>query len=131
MPEMFLLAVAILPSLGDASSGFVVYPQRINTRVQEEFPFLMTESIIMKLIATRGVETGVSHSANLSIQCEQVPTNKSVFSHTRPASLDECDAIAQVLIISLDPFIMTNARILIKERSPRPGSQRSKTRSEL
>lgn len=51
IPEMFLLADAILIGLDNVSSGLVVYPKRINARVQEELPFMITESIIMKLVA--------------------------------------------------------------------------------
>lgn len=51
IPEMFLLADAILIGLDNVSNGLVVYPKRIDARVQEELPFMITESIIMKLVA--------------------------------------------------------------------------------
>ncbi|KAI0151584.1 adenylosuccinate lyase [Xylariaceae sp. FL1272] len=51
IPEMFLLADAILLGLDNVTDGLVVYPQRIRSRVQEELPFMITESIIMKLVA--------------------------------------------------------------------------------
>ncbi|KAI9760329.1 MAG: Negative regulator of mitotic exit [Chaenotheca gracillima] len=51
IPEMFLLADAILIGLDNVTNGLVVYPKRIETRVQEELPFMITESIIMKLVA--------------------------------------------------------------------------------
>lgn len=51
IPEMFLLADAILRGLDNVSNGLVVYPKRIHARVQEELPFMITESIIMKLVA--------------------------------------------------------------------------------
>lgn len=51
IPEMFLLADAILIGLDNVSSGLVVYPKRIDARVQEELPFMITESIIMRLVA--------------------------------------------------------------------------------
>lgn len=51
IPEMFLAADAILIGLDNVTSGLVVYPKRINARVQEELPFMITESIIMKLVA--------------------------------------------------------------------------------
>lgn len=51
IPEMFLLADAILIGLDNVSSGLVVYPKRIAARVHEELPFMITESIIMKLVA--------------------------------------------------------------------------------
>ncbi|CAI4214391.1 unnamed protein product [Parascedosporium putredinis] len=51
IPEMFLLADAILGGLDNITSGLVVYPERVAVRVQEELPFMITESIIMKLVA--------------------------------------------------------------------------------
>lgn len=51
IPEMFLLADAILIGLDNVTSGLVVYPKRIDARVQEELPFMITESIIMRLVA--------------------------------------------------------------------------------
>jgi adenylosuccinate lyase len=51
IPEMFLLADAILGGLDNITSGLVVYPERVSFRVQEELPFMITESIIMKLVA--------------------------------------------------------------------------------
>lgn len=51
IPEMFLLADAILLGLDNITDGLVVYPKRIQSRVQEELPFMITESIIMKLVA--------------------------------------------------------------------------------
>ncbi|KAI1148548.1 L-Aspartase-like protein [Nemania diffusa] len=51
IPETFLLAEAILLGLDNISNGLVVYPKRIQSRVQEELPFMITESIIMKMVA--------------------------------------------------------------------------------
>ncbi|KAF1833733.1 Adenylosuccinate lyase [Decorospora gaudefroyi] len=51
IPETFLLADAILLSLDNVTSGLVVYPARIAARVHEELPFMITESIIMRLVA--------------------------------------------------------------------------------
>jgi adenylosuccinate lyase len=51
IPETFLLADAILAGLDNISNGLVVYPKRIDFRVQEELPFMITESIITKLVA--------------------------------------------------------------------------------
>lgn len=45
IPEMFLLADAILLGLDNITDGFVVYPKRIQSRVQEELPFMITESV--------------------------------------------------------------------------------------
>lgn len=51
IPEMFLLADAILIGLDNVTNGLVVYPKRVHARVMEELPFMITESIIMKLVA--------------------------------------------------------------------------------
>ncbi|KAJ2990159.1 hypothetical protein NUW58_g3094 [Xylaria curta] len=51
IPDMFLLAEAILLGLDNITDGLVVYPKRIQARVLEELPFMVTESIIMKLVA--------------------------------------------------------------------------------
>lgn len=51
IPEMFLLTDAILIGLDNISNGLVVYPQRIKARVQEELPFMITETLIMRLVA--------------------------------------------------------------------------------
>ncbi|KAF5021782.1 hypothetical protein F66182_6157 [Fusarium sp. NRRL 66182] len=51
IPEMFLLADAILIGMDNITSGLVVYPKRIASRVQEELPFMITETIIMRLVA--------------------------------------------------------------------------------
>ena len=45
IPEMFLLADAILLGLDNITGGLVVYPKRIESRVQEELPFMITESV--------------------------------------------------------------------------------------
>ncbi|KAL7914272.1 adenylosuccinate lyase [Trichoderma velutinum] len=52
IPEMFLLADALLGGLDNITSGLVVYPKRITSRVMEELPFMITETLIMRLCAT-------------------------------------------------------------------------------
>lgn len=59
-PKLFLLADAILIGLDNLSSGLVVYHKRIEARVHEEPPFIITESIIMKLVA-RGESRQEAH----------------------------------------------------------------------
>ncbi|OLN93987.1 Adenylosuccinate lyase [Colletotrichum chlorophyti] len=54
IPEMFLLADAILIGLDNVTSGLVVYPKRIHAHVMEELPFMATENIIMKIVAKGG-----------------------------------------------------------------------------
>ncbi|KAL6852603.1 hypothetical protein ACO1O0_007150 [Amphichorda felina] len=51
IPESFLLADAILIGLDNVTDGLVVYPGRIRGRYLEELPFMVTETIIMKLVA--------------------------------------------------------------------------------
>ncbi|ROT40422.1 adenylosuccinate lyase [Sodiomyces alkalinus F11] len=54
IPEMMLLADAILIGLDNVSSGLVTYPKRIHAHVMEELPFMATENIIMKMVAKGG-----------------------------------------------------------------------------
>ncbi|KAG9253155.1 L-Aspartase-like protein [Emericellopsis atlantica] len=51
IPEMFLLAEAILIGLDNVSAGLVVYPGSIRAHYMSELPFMLTEAIIMKLVA--------------------------------------------------------------------------------
>ncbi|KAF4783540.1 adenylosuccinate lyase [Colletotrichum scovillei] len=54
IPEMFLLADAILLGLDNVTSGLVIYPEVIRAHVMEELPFMATENIIMKIVAKGG-----------------------------------------------------------------------------
>ncbi|CAK7200007.1 adenylosuccinase ade13 [Sporothrix eucalyptigena] len=54
IPEMMLLADAVLIGLDNVSSGMVIYPKRIHAHVMEELPFMATETIIMKIVAAGG-----------------------------------------------------------------------------
>jgi adenylosuccinate lyase len=45
IPEMFLLAEAILIGLDNVTDGLVVYPARIRSRFLEELPFMVTETV--------------------------------------------------------------------------------------
>lgn len=60
LPEMFLLADAIIGSLDNVTDGMVIYPQVIASRVQQQLPFMCTENIIMKLCA-KGVSRQEAH----------------------------------------------------------------------
>lgn len=51
IPETMLLADAILIGLDNITDGLVVYPKRIAAHVQSELPFMITETIIMRLVA--------------------------------------------------------------------------------
>ncbi|KAI1649383.1 adenylosuccinate lyase [Daldinia loculata] len=54
IPEMFLLADAILIGLDNVTNGLVVYPKRIDARNKQELPFMITEAILMKIVSKGG-----------------------------------------------------------------------------
>lgn len=60
LPEMYLLADALLLLLDNVCSGFVVYPAMIHRRLRDELPFLATENILMAL-RTKGVSRQDAH----------------------------------------------------------------------
>ncbi|KXX74320.1 Adenylosuccinate lyase [Madurella mycetomatis] len=60
IPEMFLLADSILLTLDNVTNGLVVYPNVIRSRIDQELPFMATESILMKL-STHGVSRQEAH----------------------------------------------------------------------
>ncbi|KAK1594165.1 adenylosuccinate lyase [Colletotrichum navitas] len=60
LPEMFLLADAIIGSLDNVTDGMVIYPQVIASRVQQQLPFMCAENIIMKLCA-KGISRQEAH----------------------------------------------------------------------
>lgn len=49
IPELFLIADALCILLENVSSGLVVYPAVINSRLQQELPFMATETMIMRM----------------------------------------------------------------------------------
>lgn len=52
--EAFLCADAILNLMLNVTDGLVVYPNVINKRVMAELPFMATENILMKAVASGG-----------------------------------------------------------------------------
>ncbi|KAI0477668.1 adenylosuccinate lyase [Xylariaceae sp. FL0804] len=60
IPEMFLLADAILMMMDNVTNGLVVYPKRIEKHNLQELPFMITETILMKLVA-KGVSRQEAH----------------------------------------------------------------------
>ena len=50
IPEMFLIADALCILLDNVSSGLVVYPAVVHNRLQQELPFMATESMIMRMV---------------------------------------------------------------------------------
>ncbi|KAF2138721.1 uncharacterized protein K452DRAFT_255508 [Aplosporella prunicola CBS 121167] len=51
LPEAYLTADACCLLLDNISSGLVVYPKVIKSRVMQELPFMATENIIMAMVA--------------------------------------------------------------------------------
>lgn len=62
IPEMFLLAEAVLIGLDNVTDGLVVYPARIRSRFLDELPFMVTEA----------VRVHVSDSGNFSLIFPQI-----------------------------------------------------------
>lgn len=60
IPEMFLLADALCILLENVSSGLVVYPAVVNSRLQQELPFMATETMIMRM-AEKGASRQETH----------------------------------------------------------------------
>ncbi|KAM7192551.1 adenylosuccinate lyase [Rhypophila sp. PSN 637] len=60
IPEMFLLADSVLLTLDNVTNGLVLYPSVIRSRIDQELPFMATESILMKL-ASHGVSRQDAH----------------------------------------------------------------------
>ncbi|KAK1963939.1 Adenylosuccinate lyase [Colletotrichum sublineola] len=82
IPETFLVAEAILIGLDNVTDGLVVYPKRIQARVQEELPFMITESIIMKMVALGASRQDtheeiriLSHQAGAVVKSEGKPND--------------------------------------------------------
>ncbi|KAJ5641124.1 Adenylosuccinate lyase Ade13 [Penicillium herquei] len=50
IPELYLCADACLILLNNVTSGFVVYPEVIKRRVNDELPFMATENVIMACV---------------------------------------------------------------------------------
>lgn len=61
IPEMFLLADAVLASMDNVTSGLVIYPKRIHAHNMEELPFMATENMIMKMVAKGGSRQDAHH----------------------------------------------------------------------
>lgn len=55
IPEMMLLAEAVLIGLDNVTDGLVVYPARIRSRFLEELPFMVTEAVSISILTRAGV----------------------------------------------------------------------------
>lgn len=82
IPEMFLIADALCILLDNVSSGLVVYPAVINNRLQQELPFMATESMIMRMVEKGGSRQEahehirvLSHQAGAVVKGEGKPND--------------------------------------------------------
>jgi adenylosuccinate lyase len=57
LPEMMLLAEAVLIGLDNVTDGLVVYPARIRSRFLEELPFMVTEAVSIPSFPRAGFST--------------------------------------------------------------------------
>lgn len=60
IPELFLLADAILLSLDNVTSALVVHVPQITSQLAQDLPFMATESILLKLVAA-GISRQEAH----------------------------------------------------------------------
>ncbi|KAI1122112.1 L-Aspartase-like protein [Nemania abortiva] len=119
IPDMFLLAEAILLGLDNITDGLVVYPKRIQSRVLEELPFMVTESIIMKLVA-KGASRQDAHEEIrvLSHQAGSVVKNEGKANDlvSRIKSTEFFKPIWGELDSMLDPRLYTGRSVDIVEK---------------
>ncbi|KAI2643648.1 L-Aspartase-like protein [Xylaria nigripes] len=124
IPDMFLLAEAVLIGLDNITDGLVVYPKRIQSRVLEELPFMITESIIMKLVA-KGASRQEAHEQIrvLSHQAGSVVKNegKSNDLVLRIKGTQFFQPIWNELDGMLDPRLYTGRSVEIVDRYCGPG----------
>ncbi|KAI1199938.1 L-Aspartase-like protein [Nemania serpens] len=119
IPDMFLLAESILLGLDNITDGLVVYPKRIQSRVLEELPFMITESIIMKLVA-KGASRQEAHEEIrvLSHQAGSVVKNEGKPNDlvSRIRNTEFFKPIWGELDTMLDPRLYTGRSVDIVER---------------
>jgi adenylosuccinate lyase len=82
IPEMYLLADALCILLENVSSGLVVYPAVINLHLQQELPFMATETMIMRMVEkgasrqeTHEQIRVLSHQAGAVVKQEGMPND--------------------------------------------------------
>jgi adenylosuccinate lyase len=61
LAEAFLSADACLNILQNIFEGMVVYPKVIESRINQEFPFMATENILMEMVKTGGADRQDCH----------------------------------------------------------------------
>jgi adenylosuccinate lyase len=57
LPEMMLLAEAILIGLDNVTDGLVVYPARIRSTFLDQLPFMVTEAVSIPIFPRAGLST--------------------------------------------------------------------------
>ena len=85
IPQMFLLANAVLKLYQNITSGMVVYPAQIKKHLNEELPFMATEAIMMEL-SRHGRDRQEMHEI---IKKHSVEAGNAVKMHGRPNDLFE------------------------------------------
>ncbi|KAI9292437.1 adenylosuccinate lyase [Neoconidiobolus thromboides FSU 785] len=82
LAESFLTADIVLTILQNVIEGLVVYPQVIQSRIQQELPFMATENIIMAIVKAGGDRQVchekirvLSHQAAYAVKAEGKPNN--------------------------------------------------------
>ena len=77
IPELFLLADTLMILLENVSSGLIVYPQVIQSRIAAELPFMATENFIMAIVHKGGSRQDAhEHIRVLSQQAAEVVKNE-------------------------------------------------------
>jgi adenylosuccinate lyase len=61
LPEAFLSADACLNILQNIFEGMIVYPQVIQSRINQELPFMATENILMEMVKNHGADRQQCH----------------------------------------------------------------------
>jgi len=61
LPEAFLTADTCLSILQNIFEGLVVYPKVIESRINQELPFMCTENILMEMVKNHGANRQEGH----------------------------------------------------------------------
>ncbi|KAJ4423121.1 adenylosuccinase ade13 [Gnomoniopsis sp. IMI 355080] len=126
IPEMFLLADAILISLDNVTNGLVVYPEVIRANLMKELPFMATENIIMKMVSNGASRQEcheeirvLSHQASHVVKMEGKPND--LIERIRNAAYFA--PVHNILDEVLDPALYTGRAATVVERLCGPGGK--------
>ena len=61
LPEAFLTADTCLSILQNIFEGMIVYPKVIESRINQELPFMCTENILMEMVEKHGANRQEGH----------------------------------------------------------------------